>query len=100
MRLSLPEQKAICDAIHRADSAATVFLYGSRVRDDLKGGDIDLLVLSETISFGVRIQILSEIKEQIGEQKIDLLVKTPQQAATDPFVTQVLLGAVKLEERL
>ena len=45
MRLSPGEVEAIRAAVREVFGAgATVRLFGSRVRDDLRGGDIDLLV--------------------------------------------------------
>jgi predicted nucleotidyltransferase len=45
MRLHPSEVDAIRTAVREVfGAAATVRLFGSRVRDDLKGGDIDLLV--------------------------------------------------------
>ena len=47
MRLADNEQSAIREAICKVDSEAAVYLFGSRVDDAAKGGDIDLLVLSK-----------------------------------------------------
>ena len=45
MRLHPPEVEAIRAAVRQIfGPAATVRLFGSRARDDLKGGDIDLFV--------------------------------------------------------
>jgi predicted nucleotidyltransferase len=45
MRLHPSEVDAIRTAVREVfGTAATVRLFGSRVRDDLKGGDIDLLI--------------------------------------------------------
>ena len=69
-------------------SSVSLFLFGSRVRDDLKGGDIDLLlrVPKEILSAvkKLKLDFLIEIQGRIGEQKIDLLMidlDPPQ----DPF---------------
>ena len=51
MRLAHEELAAIHDAVHSADADAQVYLFGSRVDDNAKGGDIDLLVLSKKIHF-------------------------------------------------
>jgi predicted nucleotidyltransferase len=45
MRLAANEQSAICEAIKAADAEALIYLFGSRIDDAGKGGDIDLLVL-------------------------------------------------------
>ena len=49
MRLKLPEIVAICATVNAvADASATVHLFGSRVDDRGRAGDIDLLVKVET----------------------------------------------------
>lgn len=60
---------------------ATVILFGSRLDNNKKGGDIDLLIrCNERISFAERYQLklkfLVEIKKRIGNQRIDTLVRT------------------------
>lgn len=52
-----------------------VFLFGSRVDDTLKGGDIDLLVKTEQNQMTSRNKVLFlvELKKQIGDQKIDVV---------------------------
>jgi predicted nucleotidyltransferase len=49
VRLSQTERQIISQTIHRVDATATVYLYGSRADDNARGGDIDLLVLSEKL---------------------------------------------------
>ena len=45
MRLSEHDRLAICQVTREvAGIGARVYLFGSRTRDDLRGGDIDLLV--------------------------------------------------------
>ncbi|MDP1691431.1 MAG: nucleotidyltransferase domain-containing protein [Burkholderiaceae bacterium] len=77
-----------------AGEHARVKLFGSRTRDDLLGGDIDLLIelaeptpdkLSVSLRAGARLQVL------IGERKIDVLVTDPQSEETS------LIRAARLE---
>ncbi|MCX6075110.1 MAG: nucleotidyltransferase domain-containing protein [Campylobacterales bacterium] len=55
-----------------------IYLFGSRVDDSKKGGDIDLyLVLKEHSNlFEKKIKFLSRIKRELGEQKIDIVFNT------------------------
>ncbi len=93
MRLSLKERQLIKQSIYQLDPNATIYLFGSRVDDNKKGGDIDLLVLSAHLSFTEQRQIKIRLYELIGEQKIDLIIATE---ASDPFVQLVLEEAVLL----
>lgn len=99
MRLTLQEQSTIGAAIHALDSAAEIYLFGSRAQEDVKGGDIDLLVLSETLKFSHKISILTELSEKLGDQKIDLLIKPKSSVSSDPFVIEILKNAKRLPER-
>ena len=55
-----------------------LYLFGSRVYDDKKGGDIDLfLEIDNPINMQVQINFLREIYKKVTERKIDLLIKTP-----------------------
>jgi uncharacterized protein len=74
MRLSTQEQQAVSHAIHKADRDASIYLFGSRVDDAAKGGDIDLLVLSKKIKLMDKLSILSQLHHQLGERKIDIAV--------------------------
>lgn len=74
MRLNPLEITTIKKCIATVDPTATVYLFGSRVHDHLKGGDIDLLVISNRLSIMDKIHIKQCICDAIGEQKIDLVV--------------------------
>lgn len=56
-----------------------LWLFGSRVDPNTRGGDIDLYVESELSSAATvleaKVQFLTHLKRAIGEQKIDLIVK-------------------------
>jgi predicted nucleotidyltransferase len=55
-----------------------VYLFGSRVYDDKKGGDIDLFIESdENIDIKIQMQFLKEIYKNVTQRKIDLVIKQP-----------------------
>lgn len=74
MRLSAEEQQAIRTVVADADPEAEVFLFGSRARDDARGGDIDLLILSTRIGPEERRMMKLRLLDRLGERKIDLVV--------------------------
>lgn len=98
MRLTPIERRAIVEEIQRKVPAAAVYLYGSRVHEHLKGGDIDLLVLCEGIAFGNEVDMLLAIKRRIGDQKVDLTVASPGHAHQDPFLQSILPEALRLDD--
>lgn len=92
MRLAPEEKLAILDTIHRADTDALIYLFGSRVDDNAKGGDIDLLVLSKTINLMTKLlDMLSKLHQQIGERKIDINV---YRDTISPFPRMVMQACV------
>lgn len=97
MRLTAEERRAIVQEIRKVASDAVIYLYGSRVDDRLKGGDIDLLVMTSGADWSAKIDMLLAIKQRIGDQRIDLKLLTPAEAEKDVFVQAVLPGAVALE---
>lgn len=52
-----------------------VYLFGSRLDDNKRGGDIDLLIRTEGEKQGVltRIRLISRLKQYLGDQKIDVV---------------------------
>jgi predicted nucleotidyltransferase len=55
---------------------AKIYLFGSRVDDSKKGGDIDLYVVSESQDnlYEKKIKFLSTLDMSLGEQKIDIVI--------------------------
>ncbi|TXL19566.1 DNA polymerase subunit beta, partial [Methylococcaceae bacterium HT2] len=54
------------------------YLFGSRVDDAKKWGDIDLFLESEEIiDMQTQIQFLTAIHKDITQRKVDLLLKIP-----------------------
>jgi len=82
MRLSSEAQQIIRDTTHEifgSDATATVF--GSRVNDMARGGDIDLLVQSnKAIQQRQRkaLQLVARLQIRLGDQPIDVLVLDPE----------------------
>ena len=83
MRLKDYEIQAIKDAVYQYDGDAVIYLFGSRVNDALKGGDIDLLVISSRLTYDDKLRIRQTIEEKIGERKIDIIITSDIQR---PFV--------------
>jgi predicted nucleotidyltransferase len=86
MRLTPREVRAIRRVTTEvAGPLARVSLFGSRTRDDLRGGDIDLLLeLPEPTAdkLGVSLRTSVQLQFAIGERKIDVLVTDPQTEET------------------
>jgi predicted nucleotidyltransferase len=78
MRLSSQYQLVIKQYFKEIFNSGEIYLFGLRVDDTKKGGDIDLyLVLKEKHDlFNKKIKFLSRIKRKIGEQKIDVVFNT------------------------
>lgn len=93
MRLIHEEQLAIGDAIHRADVDAAIYLFGSRVDDTAKGGDIDLLVLSKKIDLMAKLDILAQLHQKLGARKIDLAIYPD---SSSPFSRMIIQTGVLL----
>jgi predicted nucleotidyltransferase len=63
-------------------SAAQVYLFGSRVDDQQRGGDIDLYVAEADLSLDAqldaKLKFLVKIKQQLGDQRIDVVFAPAQ----------------------
>ena len=74
MRLSILEVQNILnlkDKYFGKDSK--IYLFGSRIDDKKKGGDIDLYIETEKNDYNLKISFLAELDNAIGSQKIDLV---------------------------
>ena len=89
MRLSTDQIQAIRQAATVAFGQGTsVWLFGSRVDDAKKGGDIDLLVCPKARTaadaaepqqtFMRKIKMLTLLEGQLCERKVDVVVEHPQ----------------------
>ena len=65
-----------------------LFLFGSRVHDNKKGGDIDLyLESSKEIDINQQIKFLNNIYKYVTQRKIDLIINTPSKKDKPIFHT-------------
>ena len=73
-----------------------VILFGSRLDNTAKGGDIDIFVQSQqNVSLRDQLKILAKIERDGIQRKVDLVVKTPHTPYKPIFVT-IRKGAVVL----
>lgn len=75
MRITSKQHQAIKKYFLEVFKKGKIYLFGSRVDDNAKGGDIDLYVVTAEQKDLVRkkITFLAKLKKEIGEQKIDLV---------------------------
>lgn len=76
MRLTAFEVNAIKQSAQEIfGSTAEVLLFGSRVDDTKKGGDIDLYITTQTGNdLAHKIKFLVSLEQKIGEQKINVIL--------------------------
>jgi predicted nucleotidyltransferase len=103
MRLTSPEVTGMIKGISvfLLGQKAELKLYGSRVNDNLKGGDIDLLLIVTDEKTKITLlkqkpEILVSIKNYLGEQRIDLKIATTAELRSDPFLQIIAPQAITL----
>jgi predicted nucleotidyltransferase len=76
MRLSEYEIQSIKKSFLNVFKDGSISLFGSRVDDTKKGGDIDLFIQTpkDKATLENKIKFLVMLKEKIGEQKIDVIL--------------------------
>lgn len=81
MRLSPEAQQIIRQTTKEIfGEKASVSLFGSRTNDELKGGDIDLLVESDQEIKDrqqKQLQLVARLQLRLGDQPIDVIVIDP-----------------------
>jgi predicted nucleotidyltransferase len=90
MRLSHQQIDIIKSAVRQHFGAqAGVRLFGSRVDDDARGGDIDLYVESTLgnadDAVAAEVALWAELQRRLGEQRIDILVDYPAKPHRPPI---------------
>ena len=74
MRLDKNQISLLKNILQRLSSNAKLYLFGSRTDDDKKGGDIDLLIVSDELNKRDLRTLRLEFFKEFGEQKMDILL--------------------------
>ncbi len=83
MRIKSEIRTFIKENTQKICPGAKVYLFGSRLHDELSGGDIDILILSDEQIEKKRIRSFRrEFFKQFGWQKIDLVNFTHKEETT------------------
>ncbi len=93
MRLQEHEREIIKQIVRNFDQDAEIYLFGSRVYDNQKGGDIDLLIISDKINNADKRKLRLRLYDELGEQKIDIVLAKDKEK---PFTRIVLNEGVLL----
>ncbi|MGD0958605.1 MAG: nucleotidyltransferase domain-containing protein [Methylomonas sp.] len=97
MRLTKQQTQTIIETVTRlAGTGAVVHVFGSRIDDQAKGGDIDLLIeTDQKLSLIQRAQIKMELESQLG-LPVDIISKAFGKPVT-PFQGIALSRSILLE---
>ena len=94
MRISREEIEVLRKTLAELDIEARLYLFGSRVNDEKKGGDIDLLIVSKKITKMDLRKIKREFFNKFGEQKIDIVLDNGE--FNNAFAEKIIKEAVEL----
>lgn len=74
MRISKEQAEYLKKSILAFLPDAKIYLFGSRVDDQKRGGDIDIMILShKKLSWKEKAKIRQQFFKKFGEQKIDIV---------------------------
>ena len=95
MRLSLEKISLLKSTILSILPTSTIYLFGSRIDDKKRGGDIDILILGERkLNFIEKGKIEKIFFIEFGEQKLDLV--SFEYNSKNTFKEVALMEAIKL----
>lgn len=94
MRLTQAEISVLKDSLKRTDPSARLYLFGSRLDDAKKGGDIDLLIKSKSLKKTDARRLRMDFYQHFGEQKMDILVDDDEK--NNPFLAKIWQQAAEL----
>ena len=93
MRLSEKELEVLKFAFDKLGKSYRLYLFGSRVDDSKRGGDIDLLVVSNELTKKDLRKVRIEFFKHFGEQKIDIVLDNGEY---NPFIKLIKQKAIEL----
>lgn len=101
MRITDSEKKFICEAFLRNFGKKDhLWLFGSRVDDLKRGGDIDLYIETEEkdshIAFQNKLSFVNDLWSTLGEQKIDVVLNLINNDFSLPIYQQAKLEGILL----
>lgn len=78
MRISQEQASMIRKLVQQSlGEESKAWLFGSRVDDAKRGGDVDLYVeTKQACDLSTKLSLMSEIQKYTGFRKVDLLIKT------------------------
>lgn len=93
MRLTESEKKSICEIFLRHFSKNDhLWLFGSRIDNSKKGGDIDFYVETEEenphVALEKKLSFINDLWSSLGEQKIDVVLNLTQDNFNLPIYEQ------------
>lgn len=74
VRLSKEEVETIKSIVKKYDPAAEILIFGSRTDLTKRGGDIDILIVSDKIDYRIRRKIRVDLQLALGDRKVDLII--------------------------
>jgi predicted nucleotidyltransferase len=105
MRLSPRDVKQIMAALspYKEQIPFSIYLFGSRVDPTKRGGDIDLLLLTEvaenTLNLRkLRLEMNVALAQHLGERRVDVTVATLGDVTVDPFLKAIWPSAILLTD--
>lgn len=82
MRLRKNQQQTIRETVREIFGPdAAVYVFGSRVDDSARGGDIDLLIRLEKPQVETErkiLRVVARLQIRLGDQPIDVLLQDPE----------------------